>query len=198
MRTVISIGLLAATLSACATGPSRFPVQATRFHYDPMAARGTVRVEAPPNEDGVAFRSYAAAVERELARLGYTPAPAGATPQFTATVAYTRSLQPLGPRRSPVTIGLGGGGFSGGRGGGGVGIGGGIGFPLGSSRGRDGIATNLSVRIRQGSDAKWEGEARSLTDAGAPDADPDSVAARLAAALFADFPGESGRTIEVK
>ncbi|MCW6532349.1 hypothetical protein NEE01_17635 [Sphingomonas sp. MMSM24] len=54
------------------------------------------------------------------------------------------------------------------------------------------------MRIRHGADAVWEGQAQSLTDTSAPNADVQAISARLAHALFTGFPGESGRTIEVK
>ena len=73
----------------------------------------------------------------------------------------------------------------------------GAGIACGSGA-RQGIVTELAVRIRHGADAVWEGQAQSLTDTIAPDADTNSIAGRLAAALFTDFPGESGRSIEVK
>ena len=77
-------------------------------------------------------------------------------------------------------------------------MGAGINFPIGAGGPREGIVTELSVRLRRGADAVWEGQAQSLTDTNAPGADAASIAARLADALFQDFPGESGRTIEVK
>jgi len=77
-------------------------------------------------------------------------------------------------------------------------VGAGVGFPLGGGRGGEGVVTELSVRIRKGPDAIWEGQAQSLTDTSAPSADTASVAQRLAGALFTGFPGDSGRTIEVK
>jgi diadenosine tetraphosphatase ApaH/serine/threonine PP2A family protein phosphatase len=190
---------LAAGLAGCATGPARFPVEATRFHYDPVAERGTVRVEpltGPTAAPSLEYQAYAGAVEGELARLGFVPAPAGANPQFIATVSFARSNRPLPPRRSPVQIGIGGGSYSGGWHGGG-GVGGGVSFPLGGGGARDGIITELSVRLRRGPDAVWEGRAQSLTDSSAPDAGGDAIARRLAAALFLGFPGESGRTISV-
>jgi hypothetical protein len=199
MRSTLIVIGMAAALAGCATGPSRFPVQTTRFHFNAMTDRGTVAVE-PLTGSGTAsleYKTYAAAVQTELLRLGYTnPAP-GTTPQFLATVSFSRAPRPLPPRRSPVSIGLGGGGISGGRGGG-VGLGGGVNFPVGGSGAREGVVTELSVRIRQGADAVWEGQAQSLTDSTAPDADAAAVASRLARALFTGFPGESGRTIEVQ
>ena len=77
-------------------------------------------------------------------------------------------------------------------------MGGGVSFPVGGSGAREGVVTELSVRLRHGADAVWEGQAQSLTDTTAPDADTPSIAARLAQALFSGFPGDSGRTIEVK
>ncbi|PCG14193.1 MULTISPECIES: DUF4136 domain-containing protein [Sphingomonas] len=201
MRRAVLFPLTAAlALSACATGPQRFPVEATRFHYDAVTQRGTVSVEPLPGASSASleYKTYAAAVQAELLKLGFTnPAP-GTTAQFIVTVGFTRTDRALPPRRSPITIGLGGGvGGGGWRSGGGVG--GGVSFPVGGSgAGRGAIVTELAVRIRQGGDAIWEGQAQSLTDTSAPDADVASVAARLASALFKDFPGESGRTIEVK
>ena len=199
MRSAFLVLLAAAPLAACATGPQSFPVEATRFHYDAVAQRGTIAVEplAGPSSASLEYKTYAAAVQAELLKHGFTnPAP-GATPEYIATVGFTRTNRDLPPRRSPVSIGLGGGGYSGGwRGGGGVG--GGISFPVGGSSARSGVVTELAVRIRHGADAIWEGQAQSLTDTTAPDADVGSIAARLSTALFTDFPCESGRTIEVK
>jgi hypothetical protein len=199
MRSVLIVIGMATALAGCATGPSRFPVQSTRFHFNAMTDRGTVAVEPLPGggAPSLEYKTYAAAVESELLRLGYTSPAPGARPDFLATVSFTRTSRGLPPRRSPVSIGIGGGGIGGGRGGGGVGLGGGVSFPVGGSGGREGIVTELSVRIRHGADAVWEGQAQSLTDAGAPDADAAGIATRLAHALFTGFPGESGRTIEV-
>lgn len=198
MRKIMMAAGLAAALSGCATGPTRFPVQATRYHFDAMTDRGTIAVE-PLTGSGTAsieYKTYAAAVQTELLRLGFTAPPPGQTPQFLATVSFSRAPGMLPPRRSPVSIGLGGGGISGGRGGG-VGLGGGVSFPVGGSGAREGVVTELSVRIRRGPDAVWEGQAQSLTDLTSPDADTPAIAARLARALFSGFPGDSGRTIEV-
>ena len=197
MRAALPLAALATSLlvSACATGPRSFPVSATRFHYDPVTARGSVAVEplAGPTTPSLEYKTYAAAVQAELLRQGFTnPAP-GARAEYIATVGFTRAPQSLPQRRSPISIGLGGGGY---RSGGGVGAG--VGFPLGGGGGGEGVVTELSVRIRKGPDAIWEGQAQSLTDTSAPSADTASVAQRLATALFTGFPGESGRTIEVK
>lgn len=200
MRVVSAILLSsAALLAGCATGPQTFPVQATRFHYDAVAQRGSIAVEPLPGSGpaSLEYKTYAAAVQAELLRQGFTVPAATAKPEYIATVGFTRADRPLPSRGSPVQVGLGGGSFGGGRGGG-VGLGGGINFPLGTSPARRGVVTELAVRIRHGADAVWEGQAQSLTDTSAPNADVQSIAARLATALFTGFPGESGRTVEVK
>lgn len=199
MRAFFGAMGLAAVLAGCTTGPNSFPVQATRFHYDAVADRGSVRVEPLPGGGpaSIEYKTYAAAVEAELLRLGFTSPAPNATPQYLATVSFTRALRGLPPKRSPIQIGIGGGGYSGGWRGG-TSLGGGVSFPVGGSGARDGVVTELSVRLRKGPDAVWEGQAQSLTDTTAPGADTPAIAARLANALFADFPGESGRTIQVK
>ncbi|MBB4087128.1 DUF4136 domain-containing protein [Sphingomonas carotinifaciens] len=195
-------GLALSGLAACTTTGRSAPAEVIRYHLGEPIPRGTVAVEplSPTGPASIEFKTYAAAVETELLRSGYaTPAP-GAQPQFIATVAFTRANHVGPPRQSPVSIGLGGGGFSGGRGGGGVGLGGGLSFPLGSSRGRDIVTTELTVTIKRRADQSpvWEGSSRTYADARAADATASSQAAKLAGALFTGFPGESGRTIEVK
>ncbi len=196
---ILAATLIAAGLSGCATGPTSFPIQATRFHYDALTSRGTIAVEPLPGgaPASLEYKEYAAAVQAELLRVGYTNPGPGAVPDNHATVSFTRATRPLPPRRSPVTIGLGGGGYSGGYSGG-AGVGGGVSFPIGGKGARSGVVTELSVRIRHGGDAIWEGNAQSLTDLNTPGADTTAIATRLASALFTGFPGDSGRTIEVK
>jgi len=189
-------------LGACATPLNLPPTEAVRYHLGAPVERGTIRVDplaAPGVPTSLEFRTYAAAVEGELLRNGYTLAPAGAQPQLIATVGFTRTAQAGPPRRSPFSIGIGGGGFSGGRGGG-VGLGGGVGFPVGGGRSTEVIASELAVTIKRRVDQSpvWEGRARSYAEGSRPDAEAGNQAGRLAAAVFTGFPGESGRTIEVK
>ena len=62
------------------------------------------------------------------------------------------------------------------------------------------MVTELSVRIQRRSDATvaWEGRAELEARRNAALADRRAAVDRLAAALFQDFPGESGRTIRVR
>ena len=193
---------LIAGVSACATGPSLPPAEVIRYHLGEPLARGTIRVEpltSPGATPSIEFKTYAAAVETQLLRNGYSLPAAGAQPELIASVSFNRANRVGPPRSSGVSIGLGGGGFSGGRGGG-VGLGGGIGIPIGGSRNTAIVESELAVTIKRRADQSpvWEGRAHAFADARKPNADVPVQADRLAAALFTGFPGESGRTVEVK
>ena len=115
-----------------------------------------------------------------------------------AAVGFTRATVGQFRDRPPVSIGLGGGSFSGGRRGG-VGVGGGLSFGIGGKK-RDVIAGELQVQLRRRSDntVVWEGRAMTESVSGTAGSDPRDGAARLAEAMFKDFPGESGITTTVK
>jgi len=200
------IAAAATSLAGCETTATSGPVQVTRFHLGAPLERGTLAVEAAPNSApgaapaGLEFDAYAAAVQHELYGQGFSaPAAPGAASQYIAVIGFARHTREGPPRRSPFTIGIGGGGYSGGYGGG-VGLGGGVSFPIGKSRSREIIGTEMSVQIRRRSDGTviWEGRAQTEADERAPAAQPDQAAAKLAHALFLGFPGESGRSITVR
>lgn len=200
-RSFVLLALAGAGLAGCTT-VALPPTEVLRYHLGEPLDRGTIEVQ--PLTGGtpasLEFKSYAAAVQGELIKQGYNPPAPGAKPQLVAIVSFTRTTQ-VGPEKpSPVSIGLGGGGFSGGRGGGGVGLGGSIGFPIGSG-GRDAVlVSELAVTIKRSVDQSpvWEGRAHGFADARSDAATTGAQAEKLAHALFAGFPGESGRTIQVK
>ena len=80
-----------------------------------------------------------------------------------------------------------------------MGLGGGISFPIGRARPLEEVAATLSVKIdtRAGAGV-WEGRAQGREVRHVGEGDATATAGRLAHALFTGFPGESGRTIEVK
>lgn len=195
----LAIGSAAALLLAgCATTVS--PVEVTRFHLGEPIARGTVMVM--PLGDGdpsLEYRSYAAAVEQELSRAGYSVVQSNLGTEFIADVGFVRANRVAPRERSPVSIGLGGGGFSGGRRSG-LGLGGGLSFGLGGGGSGDIVVSELSVRLkrRAGEDVIWEGRAQTEARGSNPATQPGIAAEKLARALFAGFPGRSGETITVK
>jgi hypothetical protein len=173
------------------------PVEVTRFHLPDTArlGRGAIAVEPAPGMagDSLEFRSYAAAVGRQLALLGYGERPAGAGDQV-ALVRLVRQVYRADRRRGPVSVGVGGstGSF-------GSGLGLGIGFDL-SGPPPDVVETLLAVTIkdRASGQSLWEGRASFVVTSKSPLADPQLGAAKMAEALFKGFPGNSGETIEVR
>lgn len=172
------------------------PVEVTRFHLPGAAlAQGPIAVEPGSGMDGgsLEYRSYAAAVARELVRIGYTEQVAGRAPQV-AQVRVERAAIAPSRGRSPVTVGVGGG-----TGGYHSGVGVGVGIDL-SGPPPEEIETTLSVSIRERADSRvvWEGRASFRARADAPVAQTQLGAAKLAEALFQGFPGRSGETILVQ
>ncbi|MGR6329388.1 DUF4136 domain-containing protein [Sphingomonas sp. XXL09] len=196
LRPYLALGAVAAALAGCATTQPLPPTEVIRYHLDRPIARGTIAVQPlDASNASIEFKTYAAAVEGELLKAGYSLPAQGARPDYVATVNFTRTTQEGPPRPSPFSIGIGGGSFSGGRRGG-VGLGGGIGFPIGKSRPTNLLVAELAVTIKDARDQSpvWEGRAQGISDIKRA----DEQAPRLAHALFTGFPGESGRTIEVR
>ncbi len=172
--------LLASSLAACATtsgggGGDRGGTEVTRVHLGQPVARGQIAVEAfkPADAAMPEFRSYAASVQRQLARLGWTVVnTVGQGEQVALIDVEQGSRGALQERGMRIGTGAGTGGASG------------------------AMATSLEVRIRRRSDGSviWEG--RALSEAGG--SDRAAAVDRLSEALFRDFPGESGRTIRVR
>jgi hypothetical protein len=192
--------LLAASLAGCTTtwgddGGTHYGTEATRFHLGDPIARGPIAIEAvTPSETATPeFRTYADIVARHLAQQGWTVvSTVGGSEQVAIVNVQQRSLADV--RRPPVTIGVGGGsyGWHGG-------AGGGVSFPVGGGA-RQLVGTLLEVRIKRRSDGTvfWEGRATTEARPAAPEAQPVAAVEKLAAILFQDFPGESGRTIRTR
>jgi hypothetical protein len=195
MKTPRILSLLALSLLSACVVPTG-PVEVTRFN---RAAEGVpygngsfvVDVAGESAADrSLSASPYVAAVTREMQRVGYRN-PAG-TSDVVAEIRFGASM--IRPdRRSPVSVGVGG---STGSYGSGIGLG--VGINLGGGSAAQ-LQTTLSVRIIRRSDqlAIWEGSAVQSANAGSPAAQPGIAAAKLAEALFKDFPGVSGETIRV-
>ena len=195
------LGALAgiALLSGCMTDAGPTPPSVTRFHLGQPIARSVIAIEPsdPADASSLEFDAVADAVARELTRLGWTVEKRNARSEQVAVVTVSQESR-IAPRRGGLSIGIGGGTGSYGRRSG-VGVGGGVSVPVGRTT-NELVATQLAVRIQRRSDATvaWEGRADYEARAGTPDATRAAAANRLAAALFRDFPGESGRTIRVR
>jgi len=206
MTRLTSVALLTAAalaLGGCATAVP--PVEVTRFHNAaPGWAPGTrYTVDDAPLGDPSAmvgartasleWTTYRGAVEQQLQRQGLVAASAGERAPLKVRIGFDCSEQVGAGKRSPVSVGVGG---STGSYGSGVGLGIGLNLGGGPKRMAD---LQLSVRIDDAASgqALWEGRALTAVPVKAPAAQPSLAAAKLADALFRDFPGESGRTISV-
>ncbi len=201
MRTLPAILPLAAALALSACVAPVGPVEVTRFHAPDTArlGRGTIRVEpAPGQADSLEFRTYAAAVARELTRIGYSePLPGQTGNSQVALLTLDRNTYQPQRGRGPVSVGLGGG-----TGGYGSGVGLGIGFDL-SGKPKEQVETRVFVSIRDAAAAPtatalWEGRAAFVVRGDSPLAQAPLGSAKVAEALFKGFPGQSGETIQVK
>jgi len=192
----IAIAAMASLAAAACVAPVG-PVEVTRFHTANTAplGRGTITVVPAPGMDGqsLEFRSYAAAVDRELRRVGYADASDGDGAQVASVAIARQTVQPP-DHGGPVSVGVGGNAGSYGSG---VGVG--IGVNLSGPPAAQ-TATRLSVVIRdsQSGLVVWEGRASFTVKASSPLADTQLGAAKMAEALFKDFPGRSGETILVE
>ena len=188
-----------ALLAGCATDDVASTASVTRFHLGQPIARGPIAVEAVDTreQNSLEFSQISASVARELTRLGWTVVPNSQSEQV-AMVSLTQQSR-AAAQRSGLSIGIGGGTASYGRHSA-VGVGGGVEIPVGGRGSNLVVGSQLGVRIQRRSDATvaWEGRAQMEARAGTPLATRVGAANRLAAALFRDFPGESGRTIRVR
>ena len=200
---ILPIAIAAAALGAlgaCATPAITSPVEVTRFLEPAATARlgqGTIFVESAPGTEGdsLALSPYKEAVARELEQLGYREASrAAATQVAQVRVERFRSGRD-GRERSPVSVGVGG---STGSYGSGVGVG--LGINLGGGGPREMLDTQLGVMIKdkQSGATYWEGRAQFSVSGNSPYADTPANAAAVADALFRNFPGANGETIEVR
>lgn len=188
MRTrILAVFAAVSTLSACAaTIP---PVDVTRFHLNNEIARGGVQVQGDSSLESVA---HVAAVTQAMGKIGFTDAGAVGNPVYVAKLTHSRLTREQA-KRSPFSIGIGGGS-----------IGRNVGIGVGTSIGIGGgvqqiIVTRLSVQLMRRTDQQvvWEGRAETEAPAKAPASQPGLAAEKLANALFKDFPGVSGTTIRV-
>lgn len=192
------LGLAAAmALAACATTPT---AEVTRFHMGQPIPGDTIRVVPAPEAvppgtaTSLEFQSHANIVAQDLARHGFRPVQGGPS-AYVAILSVQQTTRAGIPSPSPFRIGIGGGTTSGN-----VGIGGSINVPVGQPRNNDVRVNVLAVRIRRQSDdtAVWEGRAVQQIAASQQGSSLSAAVPALSRALFAEFPGESGRVVTVK
>ena len=174
------------------------PVEVTRFHAPEAASRlghGTIAVEAAPGMDpkSLELATYERAVAHELVRLGYDEAAEGTGDQVALVRLKRASFKP-GRAGGPVSVG-----GAAGTGSYGSGVGLGLAIDLSGSSGEQ-VTTELGVMIKDRASEQtiWEGRASFIVSAKSPLAQTTLGAPKMAEALFQDFPGNDGETVEVK
>lgn len=198
---IFRIALLAVTsaaLTACTT-VSTSPVEVTRFHQPATVGQlgqTSIFIETADDVDlgSLELAPYKEAVARALVKMGYRETARDQAAQI-AQVSLDRFISEPPPKKNPVSVGVGG---STGSYGSGVGLG--IGINLGGKKSAQMVGTQMSVRIRDAAsgNALWEGRANFSAGTDSPLAAAQANAATLADALFRDFPGNSGETVEIK
>lgn len=194
--------ILAATLCLTALGACSStytgPIEVTRFVApSPVGlGQGQIAIAFPEELTNLRAReAFRAAVASELSALGYVIADQPTPSSQTASVRTSRDAidRVTSGRRSPVSVGVGG---STGSYGSGVGVG--LGINLGGNDASAEIVSELSVRITAPEgETLWEGRAQLPTSMNSPYADIDASAEALTRALFRDFPGGNGETVQV-
>lgn len=181
--------LLAAALAGCASGggkerPAAGGVDVARFHLGEPVARAQIAIEPFDKADSSRpeYPAYAAAVGRQLSRLGWTVVPTTTGSEQIALIDLEQGSREAVAALSAARIGRGLSATA----------------PAGTSG--NVTASLLEVAIRRRSDGTvfWEGRAVDEAPTGSAGAARTAAAERLATALFRDFPGESGRTIRVR
>ncbi|MEO9461508.1 MAG: DUF4136 domain-containing protein [Marinomonas sp.] len=206
---IAAASTLGASLGGCATVAGPSPVEVTRFHDASGLAAGaqtgqerTVFIASAPTlgtenggPDTAEMASFKRAVAAELAELGYREAPRRDA-AYTAQVSLDRfTTGEDRPRRSPVSVGVGG---STGSYGSGVGLG--IGINLGGNKSSVRLGTQLAVMLKDRANGQtvWEGRANWDVARESELAAPNANAPIIANALFSEFPGGNGETVEIR
>jgi hypothetical protein len=182
--------VMAVSLAGCATGGGggraarTGGVEVARFHLGEPVARAQIAIEPFDRADSNSpdYPAYAAALERHLTRLGWTVVRTVGQSEQVALIDVTQGSREAIAAQTSARIGRGL-------------------APTAAAGSAPGIvATLLEVGIKRRSDGTvfWEGRAVDEARTGSAQAAPRAAVERLAAALFRDFPGESGRTIRIK
>ena len=181
--------LLAAGLAACASGggkerPAGGGIEVARFHLGEPVARAQIAVEPFDKADAnrPEFPAFAAAVGRQLSRLGWTVVPTTKQSEQIALIDLEQGSREAVAALSAARIGRGASAA----------------VPAGTSAGITASLLEVAIRRRSDGTVFWEGRAVGEARTGSPEAARTAAIERLAEALFRDFPGESGRTIRVK
>ncbi len=189
MRPTRFAGLSLAALVLLLAGCTRsFEAEVTRFHQiTRVGGQSATVVAADPRLEGLEFASFADIVGRHLERYGYSAA-GQATPDLRVVMGY--GLAEIGSERSGPIVGIGVGHY-----GRHVGVSYSGLFNVGGGR-RTYYSYRLDLVIEDAATGQRIFEGHSVTSG--QGGDMGAVMPYLVAALFENFPGNSGETIRVE
>ncbi len=183
--TRLSLAALVLLLAGCARN---FEAEVTRFHQiTQVGGQSATVVPADPALQGLEFASFADIVGRHLERYGYSAA-GKATPDLRVVMGY--GLAEIGSERSGPVVGIGVGHYGRHTGVSFSGL-----FNVGGGR-RTYYSYRLDLVIEDTASGQRIFEGHSVTSG--QGADMGAVMPYLVAALFENFPGNSGETIRVE
>ncbi len=173
-------------LSACSSGTY---ADVARFHTNQPINRGTLFIEPadPGMGTSLEFRTHAETVAVEMRRQGFQTVPDISQAQYIAVLdiaqtdgtTVTRPGTTVGVPVGPTVVAT----------------------PVGRGpRSATERTTTVAVQIRRAGDSIkiWEGRASKTANAGSQEATLTWAVPALAGALFQDFPGTPGATVQVR
>ena len=183
--TRLSLAALLLLLAGCARN---FEAEVTRFHQiTQVGGQSATVVPADPQLQGLEFASFADIVGRHLERYGYSAA-GQATPDLRVVMGY--GLAEIGSEQSGPVVGVGLGRYGRHTGVSFSGL-----FNVGGGR-RTYYSYRLDLAIEDAATGQRIFEGHSITSG--QGANMGAVMPYLVAALFENFPGNSGETIRVE
>lgn len=189
MKTGLVFTLAATMLALTACGRGGTYADVARFHTNQPINRGTLFIQPvdPASQNNLEFRTHAESVAVEMRRQGFQTVPDAGQAQYLATLDITQS-DGTTVTRPGTTVGVPVGSVV-------------IATPVGRGpRNSTERTTTIGVQIkRQGDGAQvWEGRASKTASAGSQEATLTWAVPALAGALFKDFPGTPGQTVQVR
>jgi hypothetical protein len=195
IRTLLVAGGLAVA-AAQAHAAHRFEANVTRFHSNPPAIGMTVWIEPPVAAAPTLEQANNLAALREaLGNAGFVVVETRQAAALVASPVFVQRTREAPPKRSPISIGIGGGSF--GRSGG-VSIG--TSFGVGGKKAGEVAVNSLQLQLRDAATGKplWEGRAETEADSDSTQAPLSAAIPALARALLHDYPGAPGTTVRYK
>lgn len=198
MKKLIAAATATAMLALTACSNNLY-ADVTRFHTNQPITRGTLAVVPidPSMATSLEFRTHAETVAVQMRRLGYSTGLPASQADYIATMDITQADGAGNVTRPGVTVGAGVGVPVGNN----AGLGANVAVPVGGSRRNPALrTTTLFVQIQRRADRVqiWEGRATKQVNAGDDLAAATNGVPALAEALFREFPGTPGVTVQVR